>query len=318
MWNCNISFIQGEIVRNMKEWTEYDWSDLEPRNLEPPVGAIAQISYSDEYLDVTGYLRSAQEANEKSERVLALCAAVLSLNPAHYSAWDYWLENVRDRGVDVDLREWIDEFTLDNPKSYQVWAYRQRMCALDNEPRYREELATIKLVLEDDAKNFHAWSQLRWVVEQVLKSKNLVFSMIELLDVTNVYINSDVYNNSAWSFREFVYETWKTPENTMRLFVPEKEYVLAALHRAPDNEAAWSYLKGICDLFLPEQRAQHINGIAIEFRNQPRAIELLAENHARAGEHEEAIAMYEFLCNIEPVRKGYYRYLIAEQSSAAF
>lgn len=48
---------------------------------------LVSISYPEEYVEATGYLRAVMARNEMSERALKLTEDVIALNPAHYTVW---------------------------------------------------------------------------------------------------------------------------------------------------------------------------------------------------------------------------------------
>jgi len=65
-----------------------EWADVVPLLQEEPVDTpLAQIAYTDEYLEAMSYLRAIMAANEQSKRGLALTEDIISQNPAHYTVW---------------------------------------------------------------------------------------------------------------------------------------------------------------------------------------------------------------------------------------
>ena len=54
------------------------------------------------------------------------------------------------------------------------------------------------LAFEDDNKNYHLWSYRIWLCQKF----NLYKEEWALIDG---YINKDVYNNSAWNYRFFLF-----------------------------------------------------------------------------------------------------------------
>jgi protein farnesyltransferase/geranylgeranyltransferase type-1 subunit alpha len=63
---------------------------------------------------------------------MELTAEILQENASHYTVWKYRLDCTRELLNQVDFsiaKEWefLDQMTVDNPKSYQVWHARQAL-----------------------------------------------------------------------------------------------------------------------------------------------------------------------------------------------
>ncbi|PRT54709.1 Protein farnesyltransferase/geranylgeranyltransferase type-1 subunit alpha [Wickerhamiella sorbophila] len=300
-------------------WEDYNWDDVQPVFEDNSSGKLAAIAYSDEYKKAMGYLRAVMGAGEHSERALALTKQIIADNAAHYSVWDYRLDIVKNIGNDVfDYRkvglvkshaptigedgEWLNELTLDTPKNYQIWNYRQHLEIKDCPEYYNGEVVAVKFILEDDPKNFHAWSHLKWTVSSSLKNCSAPLLLEPLLEYTNQLIQEDVFNNSAWSFRYFLYQTWpvlKSAETLDKeiLFVEEK------IAMDPMNESPWPYLKAVCNEFSPNALST-LRSVAIKFPDNARALEAVAETSPA----EEQAAYCQKLCELENFRANYWRY----------
>jgi protein farnesyltransferase/geranylgeranyltransferase type-1 subunit alpha len=64
------------------------WADVTPLPQDDIVPKpLASISYPDDYVEATGYLRAVMAANEMSPRVLDVTADIIDMNPAHYTVW---------------------------------------------------------------------------------------------------------------------------------------------------------------------------------------------------------------------------------------
>lgn len=102
----------------------------------------------------------------------------------------------------------------------------------------KRELDSMRMTLELDSKNYHCWVYRKWLCE--------TFDMYEseMVEVEK-YLDNDVYNNSAWSYRFFLYNRGKH-----QLFTDDKaisaeiEYVSKRLQSEENNESAWNYLNG--------------------------------------------------------------------------
>ena len=91
-------------------------------------------------------------------------------------------------------------------------------------------------MIENDSKNYHAWSYRQWVV-----AKYDLWEF-ELSDVSRL-IELDVRNNSAWNQRYFVVKN--RPEAFDGGFLEEEiEFSLGKIRSAPNNESSWNYLLG--------------------------------------------------------------------------
>lgn len=298
-----------------EDWHNYDWSDLKPLPIESPQANLAAIDYSDEYRDALSYFRAVYDAQEKSERALALTATCIDLNPAHYSVWDYRFEILEKIGRQVfsldeslthdveplvrENRDWINMVSLDNPKNYQVWNYRQHLETPNSPEYYKQEISLVKLVLQDDPKNFHAWSHLKWVVSRAVKHKvpldlNWPDSLVKFVEAL---LDQDVFNNSVWSFRYFILHTiWPDAVSQQ----DDVEFVKNQIDVAPENDAAWNYLVAVA----PKETQIEISR---KFRS-PRAVEVEAE---ATSDKEEAVKLYKLLLEIQPFRKGFWNYKLS-------
>lgn len=96
----------------------------------------------------------------------------------------------------------MDDITVQNLKSYQVWHHRRLLLTQVGAPS--SELPFIARVLADDSKNYHTWAYREWVLAH--------FNEDDLwegeLDFVDKMLQDDVRNNSAWHHRFFVvYDT---------------------------------------------------------------------------------------------------------------
>lgn len=309
----------------MSDWDEYDWSDVVPNPIPENPGAVAQIAYSSEFSKAMSLFRACADVNELSPRVLALTKAIIELNPAHYSIWDYRLEVVTELGNSIfDYKkvgltpkskshppigedgDWLNQFTLSHAKNYQVWNYRQHLIDPHNPQWFRGEKLLAMLVFEDDSKNFHAWSHLKWVINKDRQHGTDSFKDgSSLLEDCDRMIGADVWNNSAWSFRYFVFMQYPA------LLVSNEElsFIEHSLNVAPSNESAWAYLRGLVADLNPELKEKAIT-IALRFVGEPRAVELLAE----LSEKTESSKHWLQLCELEPVRRPFWEARMAASS----
>lgn len=306
------------------DWQDFDWTDVTPVYEDVTKGKLAAIAYDPDYKEAMAYLRAVMSCSEISERALALTKAIILDNPAHYSVWDYRFEIVKQIGNKVfdytqvglvkghppqigEDGEWLNELTLDIPKNYQIWNYRQHLEMPDCAEFYKGEVVAVQFVLDDDAKNFHAWSHLKWAISASLESQ-FPLKFEPLRDFVDKLINQDVYNNSAWSFRYFLYQTWPG-QLSGPAWEAEIDYTKQQIALAPLNESVWSYVRGIYDAFSPNG-LEDLRKLALSYPKSPRALELSAELSSFGDEKKNLVAQ---LCELEEFRAPYYRYKYREE-----
>lgn len=124
-----------------------------------------------------------------TERTLRLTGLCLKLNPANYTVWHFRrqiLEALRpesDEDYEALIRKDLElAATLGgaNPKNYQIWYHRRALMESDGKRHHRgqdikssfveDELAYVAQVLQEDSKNYHAWSYRQWIARTVNES----------------------------------------------------------------------------------------------------------------------------------------------------
>lgn len=100
-----------------------------------------------------------------------------------------------------------------------------------------QELEFIADILNQDAKNYHAWQHRQWVIQEYKLWDNELQYVDQLL-------KEDVRNNSVWNQRYFVISN-TTGYNDRAVLEREVQYTLEMIKLVPHNESAWNYLKGI-------------------------------------------------------------------------
>lgn len=328
-------------VSDSQAWhSQHDYSDLNPVLHEESPNSLAEILYSDEYKKAIGYLRALMAQNEHSARALAVVQYIIAANPAHYTAWHYRLEILKDVGKDIIPKErwifnapapeiddeddendennandvnadgdeqaeaqepnvkeeplhvvedytWLNQITLDNPKNYQIWHYRQQLCpdfatnsAATIKLYYGLERLIVELILSEDAKNIHTWSHLIWLVSWISSPFNtkggvkdtdaqsleaireIVLPLDGELSFVENLLYHDVYNNSAWSYRHFIISrilNGLSPNLTdgalfnaldsQKLLEKEYSYAQFSISKAPQNESPWNYITALVQDF---------------------------------------------------------------------
>jgi len=223
------------------------FSDLEPVQVRDDEG-VAAIAYSEAFQIAFGYWRAALKLDERSERTLKLTAACLKLNSANYTVW-HFRRLCLDAVYHPDDKAAAVAATLggDNPKNYQIWYHRrallEKVYAADPllfQDYARAELDYIAAVLQEDGKNYHAWSHRQWVVV----TRNSTELWESELKFAESLITIDRRNNSAWNHRWFVVHRSKTGTVLDATTADaELEYVMtkSELVGDPNNESPWRY-----------------------------------------------------------------------------
>eukprot|EP00586_Coscinodiscus_wailesii_P008772 CAMPEP_0172524178 /NCGR_PEP_ID=MMETSP1066-20121228/294051_1 /TAXON_ID=671091 /ORGANISM="Coscinodiscus wailesii, Strain CCMP2513" /LENGTH=222 /DNA_ID=CAMNT_0013307293 /DNA_START=556 /DNA_END=1224 /DNA_ORIENTATION=- len=108
----------------------------------------------------------------------------------------------------------------------------------------RNELDYVSAVLDEDAKNYHAWSHRQWIIT------NSSTIDCELWNDEKKYAHSlivkDCRNNSAWNQRWFASHKGRAKTAlSLSDFCCEAEYALEGANVDPHNESPWRYLIGL-------------------------------------------------------------------------
>ena len=239
-------------------WVPYsqrpEWADVKPvpeyPNAEMP--PLCRIAYSDRFRETMDYFRAVLCAEEFSERALALSRDVILCNQSNYTAWHYRRECLV--ALDAPAARWAAELELVervaemNPKNYQLWYHRQAVVRRTRD--VAAELAFCEQCVHFDSKNYHAWAHRQWLLD--------TFADADMWAAELAYVDGllacDVRNNSAWNQRFFVRTKTLDAGRTKfpdSLAASEIEYAIPFIHKSPNNECPWNYMKGFVFLSFP-------------------------------------------------------------------
>ncbi|ROT43719.1 prenyltransferase [Sodiomyces alkalinus F11] len=315
-----------------------EWDDVTPIPADEPEGALAAIAYPDDYAEAISYLRAVMAAEEYSPRTLRLTEHVISLNAAHYTVWLYRFKIVQALDLSIpDEIEWLNQVSLENLKNYQIWHHRQLL--LDHyhaqisanadadalKKLARSESEFLRLILDEDTKNYHVWSYRQSLV------RKLGLWTPQELAATQSFIEDDVRNNSAWHHRFFLvfcdpaastpgcHATEHDPAVPAETVDREVRYAQEKAALAPQNQAAWNYLRGVLAkgarplASAEEFAARFVEGVGEgEGREKVRsshALVFLADVWVEKGEKEKAALYLSRLAEKwDPIRAGYWNY----------
>ena len=207
------------------------------------------------------------------------------------------------------------------------------------------EMDFLTRILSKDAKNYHVWSYRQWLVRHFGLWPDVSGQEVEpgAADVTarkggaaelrfvDALLLDDVRNNSAWNHRFFMLFGREVPAQAApAVYEREIDYAKRKVARAPQNLAAWNYLRGVvrhrkrsdagaANTDATEKTAElaELEGFAKEFADvegpieeirSTHAVELLAEVWSGKGDYAPSRKAYEVLDKVEPIRKGYWNY----------
>ncbi|KAJ1422630.1 hypothetical protein B484DRAFT_332146, partial [Ochromonadaceae sp. CCMP2298] len=214
------------------------WADVTPVPQEDGPNPVVKINYSAEFTKLMDIFRAVVLLGEYSERALDLTEELLEQNAANYSVWQYRRQCLQTLCSDLtEELEYMDGFSLGNPKNYQIWHHRRCVVALLRDGR--GELAFTRAVFEVDAKNYHAWAHRQWALRTFGLWKGELRFVEQCLE-------EDVRNNSAWNQRWFcVHSGPEGPCVSEAVVQREVDFALDSIARAAQNESAWNYLRGL-------------------------------------------------------------------------
>jgi protein farnesyltransferase/geranylgeranyltransferase type-1 subunit alpha len=245
------------------------------------------------------YLHAFLRSGERSPRAMEVATAAIEQNAADYSAWALrWAcaqaavalaATDKRSGPLLDELRYTEELAESMPKNYQLWNHRRLACAMlahlveapVRATLSQREDAFTAAVLEDDAKNYHAWAHRVWMIDFFkMHAHELAF--------TAAHIELDDRNNSAWNARFTALHRLHGAESTPagvawpdEVVASEMRLVRSCIERDAANESAWAYAKAVA---LAARTQDALNGASlVQRRAVPRLLQ--ATNTTLACRH---------------------------------
>ena len=133
---------------------------------------LAEITYPQEYSRLIAEFNSLTDASLNGLKVMQ--DILQDYNPAHYTVWKRRWEFIISLNYNLQAElEWITSLLFENPKTYQIWNYRQKIINLTLDPT--DELLIVAEILKDDSKNYHAWAYRQWIIKKFELTKSQFF-----------------------------------------------------------------------------------------------------------------------------------------------
>ena len=279
--------------RDVDKYAEYADLPLLPRPTQIP--EFFEVKYSEEYSKLMGYFFALYQKKEYSQRALKLCDRIIDEYPTHNAAWNFRIEIHKHTPYDPkEVREFIETQIFMDTKIYSAWNAYQWL--VDNHEF--DSIPFIQKVLNNEPKNFHAWSFLVWYAKRWNKPK-------EVYDLSLSQLEKDIFNNSAWNTR------WVT--GNMLGITPEAEFdsVTDVIRKTPHNESARNFLFGICE--KEPKLVQKLDDFGRELlaidQDNFNAYRILLFKASVENNKEEIQRLCDELIRTDPIRVNYYTHV---------
>lgn len=293
---------------------------------------LCDILYSEEYALLMDIFNALLSTKEYSERSLKVATEVIDIIPAYYTAWCYKLEIILSLKKNLaDELLWLDEFTLENPKNYQIWSYRTALLkeytrenpTADLKDLLKKENVILKLMLQEDSKNHHVWGYKSWLMSFL---KLDAWDLNTELAYSDFLIGEDVLNNSALCFRYNIIDHMVAAAGSIgdkrAIFFEESRYAEEKIRVYPDNISSWNYHYRFLELLYQENGGQLNADLVSEtvslyeefFNSSIYAIEYYCKFLLLTGAEKGKISdMYVLLRDHrDPIRRVYWDYKISQ------
>lgn len=231
----------------------------------------------------------------------------------HYFAIDSFEENSSPQAMNDLLAAELSFTTAalrQHPKVYWIWNHR-RWC-LENVPdgpgsegqdedpqgwrkaNWAKEMFVVEKMLDADARNFHAWSYRRYVLESMPEKR----SPEDEIAYTKRKIESNFSNFSAWHQRSKVYGAmWESEDTQTIKKTKDREFELVqhALYVDPNDQSGWLYHRWLIgngdDVQVLEREVGVIEEILELEPDSKWCLETLVHYKRLLGEHKPSDAL---------------------------
>eukprot|EP00164_Ancoracysta_twista_P004221 GFYU01005681.1.p1 GENE.GFYU01005681.1~~GFYU01005681.1.p1 ORF type:complete len:302 (-),score=67.20 GFYU01005681.1:27-932(-) len=280
-----------------------EFADLEPTPQDDGPAPVVAIAYTQQFTNTMDYLRTIMKKKEKSARALTVVEEAIDLNPGNYTAWHYRREILQELGAELQEElEWVEKIGRETPKNYQLWFHRRWIIERLQTPGSELDLCETLLVT-DDSKNYHIWSHRQWIVGHF----NLWAGELDFVDKM---LEHDVRNNSAWNHRFLVIKN--TNGLTHDGIQKELEYAFSKIDKAPNNESAWNYMRGllrgqkVSDFSVVREKCMQV------YENNPECshvVAMLIDVYSQVEEKDKAAELCDVMAtSLDPIRSKYWEY----------
>jgi protein farnesyltransferase/geranylgeranyltransferase type-1 subunit alpha len=188
-----------------------------------------------------------------------------------------------------------------------VWFHRRWLVeqivsqgVIDEGEMHAAELERVSELIDQEPKHYNAWSHKIFLAELF----NTYHSNVEL-DFSEKYINLDVRNNSAWSYRRHCISRLK------HFPIPsELAFVIHHITKAPSNESPWVFLRSLPDWYRCEEvevLCDQILSTSDSYASR-HVIDTLALLYEKTGRPQAAIDLRSKLSASDLNRQAYLQY----------
>lgn len=290
---------------------------------------LCDILCTPEYETLMSIFNAMLKVKEFSERSYNLVTEVIKTVPSYYTAYAYKFEIVKNINKDIlEELNWLDEFSLDNIKNYQIWSYRTELIKEHNKKNnskesfkkmlHRENVLTM-LLFDEDAKNHHVWSYKSWFLNYFEYDLDDYAAEV---DYIGKLIEKDVLNNSAWCFRyKLIMDLVNKSKGEQKelLLTEELEYSEEQINKYPDNISSWNYHFRMIELIKDNNFSikkdmfslyeAHLNESVYPIEYYAKYLNLIDKN----GNQSRVKDLYLILRDHrDPIRKVYWDYKISQ------
>ncbi|KAI8848006.1 hypothetical protein BC829DRAFT_227139 [Chytridium lagenaria] len=186
--------------------------------------------------------RSSGNFDEDSTKIVT---KLLTLNPEHYTAWNYrrelilkdWNEKADEeiQATAVAELKFVESCIRDHPKSYWLWNHRRWILEHMPRPDWERELKLVNMMLEFDSRNFHGWDYRRYI-----KDKGNWSDVEAEVEYTRKKVFQNFSNFSAWHYRTKLLPRL-AGDAFGKAIDKDFEVVRNAVFTEPSDQSAWMY-----------------------------------------------------------------------------